>query len=68
MNAPDQQIRLTPEPENDSTHVVYVAVYRGNEYRIPVPVHLQNNPHDIQNYCRGYLRAAGVIRGESSNG
>ena len=62
-NSPDLLINHEP----DDSHVVYTAEYKGKEYRVPVPVHLQDRLYAIQSYCRGYLRAAGVRRWEASD-
>ena len=63
MTPQQKQPDLFTKPEPDETHAVYVTVYKGKEYRVPVPIHLQDSSHTIQGYCRVYLRAAGVIRG-----
>lgn len=67
MRTPNSQTELCLNSVLDDSHVVYTAEYKGKEYRVPVPVHLQDNPYAIQSYCREYLRAAGVIRWEAAD-
>ncbi|MTI11503.1 hypothetical protein, partial [Sansalvadorimonas verongulae] len=39
------------------------AHYQGRAYPIPVPAEFQGREAALQSYCRGYLKAAGVLTG-----